>query len=237
VETVKKREGQTSPALGPLGPRGGSANRRLSTSTDDLLELLRRQPEPLTLAALVELTPLHANTVREHLNTLVRIGLAARSRAEATGRGRPAWLYRATSALSEGSEYAGLAAALSSAIARTSPDPRTDATLAGEEWGRDLARNRGAAATTPEAARDRAVELLDDLGFEPRQDADAPSAVRLTRCPLLDAARRNPRIVCSVHLGVLRGVLTEYGADAAGSDLVPFAEPGACLLVVPPVEN
>lgn len=59
--------------------------------------------------------------------------------------------------------------------------------------------------------------------------------VRLTRCPLLEAARSNPRIVCNVHLGMLRGVLREYGADPAGSALKAFAEPGACLLVVPPV--
>ena len=62
-----------------------------------------------------------------------------------------------------------------------------------------------------ESARDRTVELLDDLGYEPDQDAAEPSEVRLRRCPLLEAARRNPGIVCSVHLGLLRGVLVEYG--------------------------
>ena len=66
-------------------------------------------------------------------------------------------------------------------------------------------------------------------------DSGTPSSVRLTRCPLLEAARSNPLIVCNVHLGLLRGVLVEYGADPTGSALVPFAEPGACLLVVPPI--
>ena len=40
-----------------------------------------------------------------------------------------------------------------------------------------------------------------------------------------------------MHLGLVRGALEEYGADPAGSDLVPFAEPGACLLVVPPLDD
>jgi hypothetical protein len=40
-----------------------------------------------------------------------------------------------------------------------------------------------------------------------------------------------------VHLGLVRGALEEYGADPTGSDLVPFAEPGACLLVVPPLDD
>jgi hypothetical protein len=40
-----------------------------------------------------------------------------------------------------------------------------------------------------------------------------------------------------VHLGIVRGALTEYGADPAGSALVPFAEPGACRLVLPALEE
>lgn len=94
----------------------------------------------------------------------------------------------------------------------------------------------GPRPSTPAAARDRAVELLDDLGFEPRQDPRAPSSIRLTPCPLFEAARSNTRVVCNVHLGMLRGVVSEYGADPTGSDLIPFAEPGACLLIVPPIE-
>lgn len=191
----------------------------------------------MTLAVLAGETTLHPNTVREHLDTLVRAGLAARTRGRPVGRGRPAWTYAATSSLSEASEYAALSVVLSSTITRTSAHPGADAELAGEDWGRDLARRRGAAPATAESARDRAVELFDDLGFEPVQDPDVPSSVRLIRCPFLEAARSNPLIVCNVHLGMLRGVLSEYGADPAGSDLLPFAEPGACVLVVPPVEG
>ena len=180
---------------------------------------------------------LHPNTVREHLDTLVRAGFAARTRAQPQGRGRPAWTYQATSVLSPASEYAALAVVLSSALTRISEHPSVDAELAGEEWGRGLAHRRGAAPTTPESARDRVVELFDDFGFEPQQAPDSPSLVRLTRCPLLEAARSTPAIVCSVHLGMLRGVLDEYGADPEGSALVAFAEPGACRVVIPPVDD
>ena len=79
------------------------------------------------------------------------------------------------------------------------------------------------------AARREVVALLDEVGFEPEADATA-TTVRLTRCPLLEAAHRSPEVVCSVHLGLVSGALEEYGADPEGSDLVPFAEPGACLL-------
>ena len=238
VEAVKKGEGRRSrlgEPSGSLGPRGGSPDRRLSASAARVLAELRSGQRPIALSALSESLSLHPNTVREHLDTLVRAGLASRAREQPHGRGRPAWTYQATAAITETSEYAALAVVLSSTIARTSAQPGADAAMAGEEWGRDLARGRGAAPTTAESARDRAVELLDDLGFEPRQDSATPSAVRLTRCPLLQAARTNPQVVCSVHLGMLRGALEAYGADPTGSALEPFAEPGACLLVIPPV--
>lgn len=218
-------------AAGPR--RGRSGPPPLSGSRAALLEMLNAQPEPVPLAALVEKSRLHPNTVREHLEALVRQGLVRREKAAPTGRGRPAWLYEATGG-STASEYAGLASALASAIARTSEDPRAAATAAGEDWGRELARDRGAGTTDPATARDRAVELLDDLGFAPRAVPGHADDVRLTRCPLLAAAHRHPEVVCGVHLGIVRGALAEQGVDPDGSELFPFSEPGACRLLVPP---
>jgi predicted ArsR family transcriptional regulator len=76
------------------------------------------------------------------------------------------------------------------------------------------------------------VSLLEGLGFAPSTDARV-SVVKLHRCPLLEAAHRNPEVVCSVHLGLVRGALDELGADSArteGIALQPFSEPGACRL-------
>jgi predicted ArsR family transcriptional regulator len=228
---------EKNPGLsGRAGPRPGRAARPLSPSRAALVERLREQPEPLTLASLVAATGLHENTLREHLAALVGRGLVRRFRAEPSGRGRPAWLYELTDEEPARSEYAGLAAALAGTIARTSDDPGRAAAAAGEEWGRDLARDRGAVPVSPEAARDHVLRLLDDLGFGPETVPDRPADVRLTRCPLLEAAHRHPEVVCGVHLGIVRGALEEYGADPAGSTLEPFAEPGSCRLVVPPLE-
>jgi len=206
----------------------------LSPSRAAILEQLRDQPEPLTQAALVAVTGLHPNTVREHLEGLIRRGLVRRSPAEPSGRGRPAWLYEVTTEPSDNG-YAGLAAALAATIARTSATPGEDATAAGEAWGHDLVRNRAATSGSAEESRELVVAMLGDLGFAPESDPEAPADVRLTRCPLLEAAHRHPEVVCGVHLGIVRGALEEYGADPAGTDLVPFAEPGACRLIVPPV--
>lgn len=235
---MKNIKGRTASTDGPLGPRLADPAAPLSASPAAILEMLRDQPEPVTQLALAEITGLHPNTVREHLESLVDRGLVARTRAEPHGRGRPAWLYHLSAARPQPAEYVGLAVALAASIARTSTTPRIEATLAGEDWGRDLAHNRGASPTaadaTPETARDHVVELLDNLGFAPRSDPADPAEVRLTRCPLLEAAYRQPEVVCAVHLGIVRGALAAWGADPTGSDLFPFSEPGACRLVVPP---
>ncbi len=203
----------------------------MSRSRSTLLATLRTQNKPVTLGALTRATGLHENTLRGHLDALVKDGLVTRSAAAAAGRGRPAWLYEATDADPDRpTEYAGLASALAEAIHLRSPEPVADALAAGRRWGRDLAQRRGAGpqATTVEARR-QVVGLLDDLGVAPETDPDG-KAVRLTRCPLLEAAHRYPDVVCGVHLGLTQGALTEYGANPDGTELLPFAEPGACLL-------
>jgi len=74
--------------------------------------------------------------------------------------------------------------------------------------------------------------MLDGLGFAPSADARV-GVVKLHRCPLLEAAHRNPQVVCAVHLGMARGALDELGADPERTEetaLQPFSEPGACRL-------
>ena len=204
----------------------------MSKSRAALLETLRGQPEPVTLAVLASATGLHPNTLREHLEALVKLGLVRRRHAEPNGRGRPAWLY--DSPEDDGDDghsgYAGLAAVLASAIHRNSDSPGEDALVAGTEWGHELARGAGASATRNEKqARRRVVELLDTIGFAPDPD-EHDSVVRLTRCPLLEAAHQYPDVVCGVHLGIVRGAVEAYGADPTGTELFPFSEPGACRL-------
>jgi predicted ArsR family transcriptional regulator len=198
-----------------------------------VLQLLVDQPRPPRLAALAQASGQHPNTLREHLEALVADGWVRRTRSEPQGRGRPAWRYEAVDDRGR-DEYAGLATALAAAIAATSPAPTETARFAGEQWGHTLAAERDADPQTPEEARDEVVSMLDELGFEPDVDDEHADRVRLTRCPLLDAAHRYPGVVCEVHRGIVGGALAAYGADPTGTDLVPFAEPGACLLVVPP---
>jgi len=210
--------------------------------------VLVNQPEPCTVGALSALTRQHPNTIREHLDGLLADHLAARTRAPAHGRGRPAWLYSATPDVGSdhgANDYAGLASALAAQIIRTSRQPGADAIEAGRGWGRDLVRRshlggglgEGPApyetkAPSAVAARREVVSLLEELGFAPSPDARA-AVIKLRRCPLLEAAHEYPEVVCGVHLGIVRGALAELGNDPDRTErtaLQPFSEPGACRL-------
>lgn len=235
--------GNTTVSNLPLGPSPvrapAQASAALSGPRARVLELLQRQTGPATIAELAGELGVHANTVREHLDALVGRGLATRQVAPARGRGRPAWTYLAAPHAVEPDprvrDYAGLATALAAHIARTSADPAADALAAGTAWGRELAAERsvGPAGRGQVGARREVVGLLDELGFDPQPDARVTTAA-LRRCPLLDAARRHPDVVCQVHLGIVRGALEVLGGEPAGTRLVPFAEPGACRLDLVP---
>jgi predicted ArsR family transcriptional regulator len=85
--------------------------------------------------------------------------------------------------------------------------------------------------------RNRIAAILTDTGFAAEPAADDPAVLRLTRCPLLEAAREHPDVVCSVHLGLVQGLLQDAGdADGAGTRarLLPFATSDACLLRLDP---
>jgi len=203
----------------------------LSRARRALLALLQ-QEGPATLASLAARSGLHANTLRGHLDGLAAEGLVARERVAPHGRGRPAWRWVARPTRSP--EYAGLAAALARTLRRTSPHPEEDALDAGRDWGHDLASARdegrdepAAGATSSSAVRLR--DLLDDLGFDPEGEAER-GELRLTTCPLLEAAQEETAIVCNVHRGLVAGALDEYGEPDADVTLLPFAEPGACVL-------
>lgn len=210
------------------GPRPGipAAVPGLSRSRGALLETLRAQAAPTSIAALAAHSGLHENTLRGHLEGLESDGLVRRQRDVPVGRGRPAWLWSATDG-KPGSEYAGLAAALASTVQQISDQPAQAAALAGREWGRSLVRDQLDRQQLPDS-QTLVRDLMTELGFAPQ--GDPSGTVRLTRCPLLEVARRHTEVVCSVHAGLVAGALEEFGDGAAEAQLEPFAEPGACLL-------
>ena len=211
-----------------------SARPALSGPRGTVLERLQRSTGPRTVAELAAELGVHPNTAREHLDALVTQGLATREPSPAVGRGRPAWSYTADVERLEPDprvrDYAGLATALAGHLTRHAPDPAAEGLAAGQEWGAALVASRpGRLPSGGAGPRRLVVDLLDELGFAPEADV-AATTVALRRCPLLDAARQYPEVVCQVHLGIVRGALDRLGGDPEPTALLPFAEPGACRL-------
>ena len=229
-------EHSRKPHMGP-SPSAQSGNhvRNLSKARGKILELLG--DGPCTVSSLAMRTRQHENTIREHLDALVLEDLAIRYQGAEHMRGRPAWFYRIPDRSEQTGigEYAGLASALAAAIARNSAHPIKDAIDAGMAWAPELVRNsrlniNSTAKNNAIGIRRNVVSVLNHLGFAPKQNVDF-TRIRLTQCPLLDAARQNPEIICNVHLGIIRGTLAEFGATSTGKvELTPFSQVGACLL-------
>ncbi|XPP26906.1 MAG: helix-turn-helix transcriptional regulator [Leucobacter sp.] len=231
--------------------RRASTGRAHSPTRETLLRLLEEQRSPVSISALAKATGWHGNTVRGHLTALWEDGYLNRSRDDARStQGRPSWLWSATHRL-PGEPYAALAGVLAETLARLSPAPERDAREAGRSWGLALGAQLPAAAS-PEDARRRVVEVMRDQGFAPRRltrageangtggadgtdeagQAEPPDGteIALRQCPLIEAAAHHPEVVCSVHLGMVTGVLEAIGSADEGSELTPFSAPGECAL-------
>jgi len=85
------------------------------------------------------------------------------------------------------------------------------------------------AAAVEDAAR-VVTGIFADLGFDPELTGDRKTRqIRPRACPFRTAARANPEVVRSVHLGLLRGTLDRLGTPATAVRLLPFIEPDLCL--------
>jgi predicted ArsR family transcriptional regulator len=216
-----------------MEPRGGSdarAHRALAGWTRVvLLTRLREAGPPLDARELAETTGLHVSTVRFHLEVLAGAGMVASEFEHRPQRGRPRQVWRAVAQSAVGPEggYRMLAEILSDYLEAGPAEPGAVGMEIGEAWGTRLARSRGDGGA-PRLAR--LVAMLAELGFSPEVvEATAETELRLHSCPFLAVATANPRLVCSAHLGLMRGALTEIGIPLVATQLDPLVEPSLCV--------
>nr|WP_297424432.1 helix-turn-helix domain-containing protein [uncultured Actinotalea sp.] len=209
-----------------------------------LLTALENAPGPTTAAELAEATGLHANTVRAHLDVLVREGRATRRTEQRVTRGRPRELYEATGAPDPAQAYASLALLLADQLAATAPDPCAEGERMGRRWAThdDAAGAPEPGPTAPgtsptpgpghtrDVARDltEVLRVLRRAGFAPEL-ADDGSEVRLHACPIREVAAAQPGVVCQAHLGLIRATLERSGSSVAARAIHPFVAPGLCV--------
>jgi predicted ArsR family transcriptional regulator len=116
-----------------------------------------------------------------------------------------------------------------------SPDAGAAAEAAGRNWGGYLVEHVPPSHQPGVTeATQRLTTMMTDLGFAPEPDGDAAERIRLRHCPFLELAEEYSSTLCPLHLGLMRGALTEIRAPIAATHLEPFAEPDACLVHLSP---
>lgn len=206
----------------------------LGRSRAGVLDMLRAAARPLGVREVAQRMGLHPNTARFHLEALVEADLAVRETEDRETPGRPRIGYRAVKGGSGGRRrYRLLAEMLTSLIAGTMPEPATVAEEAGREWGAYLTEppppyQRLSAAE----AIAKLTAIMEELGFAPRAEAGADggqSLLCLRQCPFREVAEHHQDVICSLHLGLMRGALARMRAPVTADRLDPFAEPSLCV--------
>lgn len=196
-----------------------------------VLQVLQDASEPLGVTEVAEAVGLHPNTVRFHLDALVETGSVERSTQARTGPGRRRVIYSARPDIGPAGQrdYQFLAEILAGQLASTSADPAKDARAAGAAWGRYLADRPAPYQHVGQAESiNQLIAMLRKVGFAPRMTEDEQS-IDLLQCPFREVAKTHGAIVCSIHLGLMQGLLSEIDSDVEVPRLDPFVAPGRCV--------
>ncbi|QIX25319.1 helix-turn-helix domain-containing protein [Nocardioides sp. JQ2195] len=193
----------------------------------EVLACLKASASPVPVAEVAQRTGLHVNTARFHLDRLVEDGLAQRESEQAEAPGRPRILYSHGAAEPGPRSYRLLTDMLAGLVAALDPDGSAAAS-AGRTWGHRLAADQEALGGGTALARLDTV--LEQVGFAQTRHHDAGgSEMRIHHCPFIEVAEQRPDVVCTLHLGLLRGVAEELAAPVDVTGLHPFARPGLCV--------
>jgi predicted ArsR family transcriptional regulator len=228
--------------------RSDDSARGLGPTRTRVLALLQDSGVPMTAAASASQLGLHVNSVRFHLDALVADGLAVRTREDRSSPGRPQLLYAPSAGAPPVAHrsYRLLSEMLTSFIADTVPDPAVAAERIGRAWGRVLAPDGPstdhddatdvadpADTAGPAEATDTLrtlVDTLDGIGFDSHVVRDAGHLdLHVSHCPFLEVAEQHHDVVCSVHLGLMRGILEQRGGGLRATGLEPLVEPSLCI--------
>ncbi|HUW77348.1 MAG TPA: hypothetical protein VMV52_01200 [Candidatus Nanopelagicaceae bacterium] len=201
----------------------------VGASRSEVIVKLREAEGSISVAQMAKRTGLHINTARFHLDGLVSDGLALRTVETSRTRGRPRVLY--TSRDADGPRSFALLAQMLTALVAALDGTSGVALNVGRTWGRNLVDR-----VSPEDQLDlddglaRFKALLEAIGFQP-EIARLPGGqaeVRLHHCPFREVAERHADVVCTLHLGLMQGALSQIGAPVEALPLKPFVTPNLC---------
>ncbi|ODU20879.1 MAG: transcriptional regulator [Pseudonocardia sp. SCN 72-51] len=213
---------------------GRSGGRR-----EAILAVLREAAEPRSITDIAEVLEVHPNTVRFHLDALVRAQRVDRVQTVPDGPGRPPLRFRARTGMDPAGprNYHFLAETLVESVA-TGPDPAAHARRAGLSWGQRFVDRPASSGNWAEGVRSL-VAVLDDVGFDPEWPAAGhrEDQIALRHCPFLELALTRAEVVCPLHLGLMQGAMRALDLPIIVERLEPFASPNLCVGHLSPIAS
>lgn len=186
-----------------------------------VLSAVESASSPLSVDDVCAATGLHANTVRTHLDVLLAAGSIVREQAEATGRGRPRWLYRVEQRVASPFRY--LAEALTAQLAQSSDAALADA--AAERWAQAIPTLPE--AQDPDEAVHEAVDALNRLGFQ-AVASPVGDAIAVNGCPYTDIVDDNP-VICTIHAALVDRLLEQTGQPVQVTSMDVWTRRDMCV--------
>ncbi|MEW6058801.1 MAG: helix-turn-helix domain-containing protein [Actinomycetota bacterium] len=190
---------------------------------------------PVSVRELSARLSLHPNTLRPHLRRLEEAGLVTAEVRKGTTVGRPQTLYSVVEREArEGRDYRLLAEILAGLMGGTRARERARALA--REWGSYLVTQGGPKPGTKlPARRNLAIlqEAMAEAGFDPRFHRNGRQTVEiyLRDCPFRDLVEDHRDLVCSVHLGLIEGMLEGLKPPLRLAEFSPLMERSVCRLV------
>lgn len=193
------------------------------SSKETLLRLIDERETAVSIRELCDLTGLHPNTVRTHLDSLLAAGEIEREQTPSKGRGRPIWSYRP--AVAKISPYEMLAQILALQLGRANDPGLTG--RAAKHWA-DAAMDPSVVDVKDcDEAVDQVAHSLRNVGFtvslNPMRDE-----VTITECPYASLVSEHPKI-CDVHAALIGELLTRSGQPVSTGHVDVWAKPGVCV--------
>lgn len=183
-----------------------------------ILAALDDAMDGLDTPALAAAIGLHPNTVRWHLEVLRNEGLIRSAPEHTKLRGRPRVLHRLTAdGAARGRDEYRLLATMLAAAAAAGDDSMTRVYATGVDWGHALH------AAEPSSG---VAELLDHHGFAATDRGDR---IEMRRCPFYALAVSSPRVICTLHCGIIDGAFAAVSTGLRVERLDAFVEPTLCV--------
>ena len=189
---------------------------------------------PVSVREMSRRLSLHPNTLRPHLRRLEEVGLISREIRKAATVGRPQTLYRVREVEDRAERDYRLLAEMLIGLVRGKRSLIHAEELA-RQWGAYLGAREGPkpslrARTGPSLAA--LQEAMAEAGFDPRFRRLGGSAttieITLRDCPFRDLADEYRELVCTLHRGLIDGMLGALEPSLSVKEFKPFVERNLC---------